>query len=77
MKGSDYSREVLKNNDGRCLDEGGGSMNLKESLPVLSEGRIPLATSKEKDMDATSSSGEKRGPNDVDVGIPRESLGRT
>ena len=33
---------------------------MKEILPVLSEGRIPLAASKEKDRDATTSSGEER-----------------
>ena len=49
------------------MDEGGGSTNTKESLPILFEGRIPLVAPKEKDMDATSSSGEEREPNDVDV----------
>ena len=34
--------------------------NMKESLLVLFEGRIPLAASKEKDMDSTTSSGEER-----------------
>ena len=59
---------VLENNDGGCfVDEGEGSTNLKESLPLLSEGRIPLAASKKKDGDATTSSGEERGPNNVDV----------
>ena len=60
--------EVLENNDGRrFVGEGGGSTNPEESLPVHSEGRIPLATPKEKDKDATSTSGEKGEPNDVDV----------
>ena len=72
------NRKVLENNDARCfVDEGGGPTYPEESLPILLKGRIPLATSKEKDMDATSSSGEKTRPNDADVGIPQESLGRT
>ena len=72
------NREVLENNDARCfVDERGGLTNLEESLPILLEGRIPVATSKEKDRDAMASSGEKTRPNDADVGIPRESLGRT
>ena len=69
---------VLENNDGGCfVDKGEGSTNSKKNLPVISEGSIPLAAPKEKDMDATSSSGEKSEPNDVDVRIPREPLGRT
>ena len=59
------------------MDEGGGPTYLEERLPILLEGRIPVTTSKEKDRDVTSSSGEKTRPNDADVGIPRESLGRT
>ena len=72
------NQKVLKNNDTRCfVDEGGGLTYPEDILPILLEGRIPLATSKEKDRDATASSGEKIRPNDSDVGIPGESLGRT
>ena len=46
-------------------------MYSEEILPILLEGRIPLATSKEKDRDATASSGEETRSNDSDVGIPR------
>ena len=72
------NRKVLENTDARCfVDEGGGPAYPDESLPILLEGRIPLATFKEKDTDATTTSGEKTSPNDSNVGIPRESLGRT
>ena len=47
------------------MDEGEGSTNLEQSLLVFSEGRIPLSAPKEKDRDATVSSGEERGPNDA------------
>ena len=71
-------REILENNDDRCfVDEGGGPTYPEEGLPILLEGRIPLVTSKEKDRDATASSGEKTRSNDSDVGIPRESFDRT
>ena len=49
------------------MDKGGGSTNLEESLPMLFEGRVPLAAHKEKDRDAMSSSGEERGPRNIDV----------
>ena len=72
------NRKVLENNDARFfMDERGDPTNPEESLPILLEGRIPLATSKEKDRDATMSSGEKTRSNDFDVGIPQESLGKT
>ena len=71
------NQEVLENNDARCFVDEGGPTYPEESLPILLEGRIPLATSKEKDRDAKASSGEKTRPNDSDVEILRESLGKT
>ena len=61
---------ITHSGGGYFVDEGGGPTNPEESLPILLEGRIHLATPEKKDRNTASRGG------DANYRIPRECLGR-
>ena len=55
--------------------EGRSTESPKESVQVLPTRGIPLEALEEKDRDTTTSGHKGRGPNNIGVRVPRESLG--